>query len=349
MDFSLDWFTSIPGLLITAGVLLLLIALIILIATRKKKKDTLAENTDAAATQPAPDASPQAEAVAMPTATPTGAVPEMNSPALSTGTIMDIPAPVDVAPQQPTDPNMANTMAMPTMDTTTPAPAVTPVDPMAQPSVQEMPTAEATPVMPTEVTPVAPEPVAPAAEPAPAMPTVDPMAAPEVAPIAPTVAPEPVAPAVEPTPAMPTVDSMPAPEVAPIAPTVAPEPVAPAVEPASAMPTVDPMETPVADATATVAPEQVTPAVESIAPVADQTAQQGPVIYGGANPIVPEINIQEPQHQIYGGANPLENTQSIPISNLVGPNQQNVVQTPTAEPTIIAQQPAPEQPINPGQ
>ena len=85
----------------------------------------------------------------------------------------------------------------------------------------------------------------------------------------------------------------------------------------------------------------------------DQTVAQPspePVIYGGANPIVPEINIQEPQHQIYGGANPLENTQSIPISNLVG-QQQNVVQTPTPEPTIVTPQVAPtvEQPTNMGQ
>ena len=294
MDFSLDWFTSIPGLLISAGVLLLLIALIILIATRKKKKDTPAENTDAAAAQPAPTATPQAEAVAAPTATPTGAAPEMNSPALSTGSIMDIPAPVEATPQQPMDPNVANTMAMPTMDASAPAPAVPPVDPLAQPSVQGMPTAEVAPVMPAEATSVTPavEPAMPAVEQAPVMPTVDAVASPEVAPVAPTV------------------DPMATPEVAPVTPTAAPEPVA---------------------------------------PVAEQAAQQGPVIYGGANPIVPEINIQEPQHQIYGGANPLENTQSIPISNLVGPNQQNVVQTPTAEPTIVVQQQAPEQPINPGQ
>ena len=92
----------------------------------------------------------------------------------------------------------------------------------------------------------------------------------------------------------------------------------------------------------------------SVTPVAQQPAMpqaEQPVIYGGANPIVPEINIQEPQHQIYGGANPLENTQSIPISNLVGPNQQPVVQTPAPEPTIVTEQPTPVvgQPTNMGQ
>lgn len=97
------------------------------------------------------------------------------------------------------------------------------------------------------------------------------------------------------------------------------------------------LETPVAP----VAPE----------PVVQQPAQAEPVIYGGANPIVPEINIPETQHQIYGGANPLENTQSIPISNLVGQNQQTVVQTPTPEPTIVVEQqpPVAGQPTNIGQ
>ena len=113
-------------------------------------------------------------------------------------------------------------------------------------------------------------------------------------------------------------------------------PVAPTVEPAVPI-----METPVAPVVETIVP---TPAVE-------QQATPQPVIYGGANPIVPEINIQETPHQIYGGANPLENTQSIPISNLVGPNQQQVVTTPTPEPTIVSQQPTPvvSQPTNMGQ
>lgn len=38
MDFSLDWFLSIPGLLITGGVLLFLIAFILLIVTMLKGK-----------------------------------------------------------------------------------------------------------------------------------------------------------------------------------------------------------------------------------------------------------------------------------------------------------------------
>ena len=38
MNFSLSWFTSTPGLLITGGVVLLIIALIILIMNGKKTK-----------------------------------------------------------------------------------------------------------------------------------------------------------------------------------------------------------------------------------------------------------------------------------------------------------------------
>ena len=38
MNFDLSWFTTIPGLFITAGVILLIIALIILIITGKKSK-----------------------------------------------------------------------------------------------------------------------------------------------------------------------------------------------------------------------------------------------------------------------------------------------------------------------
>ena len=38
MNFSLEWFTTVPGLLITGGVLLLIVALIILIVTTRKAK-----------------------------------------------------------------------------------------------------------------------------------------------------------------------------------------------------------------------------------------------------------------------------------------------------------------------
>ena len=154
----------------------------------------------------------------------------------------------------------------------------------------------------------------------------------------------PAAPAVEPI--APVMDTPAAPVVEPIAP-VMETPAAPVVEAIAPV-----METPAAPAVEPIAPVMETP-VAPVAPepVVQQPAQAEPVIYGGANPIVPEINIPETQHQIYGGANPLENTQSIPISNLVGQNQQTVVQTPTPEPTIVVEQqpPVAGQPTNIGQ
>lgn len=386
MDFSLDWFLSIPGLLISGGVLLFLIALILLIATmvkKKKEKNTVATAT--ATNNEVPAQNPQAAQTAMPQATMANnsTLPEMNSPSVTGGTIMDIPAPTmpQAVPQMPDmNANMAmNTgmpmgaqpnMAMPSMDVTGgQMPAMQqPIDPtMQQPMVPPTQTpAQESMVAPTEMTPptvespqapvvepmvqniqpqVTPEvqPIAPIEQQAPAMPSVEPIAPIEQqAPIMPSV--EPIAPIEQQAPVMPSVE--------PIAPTVAtPEPIAqqpvvqPEVAPTPVMPTVEPMGQPVTmEPTVQPTPVEVAPAMDP-----NQQPQQGPVIYGGASPIVPEININEQQHQIYGGANPLENTQSIPISNLTG--QQNVVQTPTPEPTMVTPQVAPvgEQPTNIGQ
>ena len=84
---------------------------------------------------------------------------------------------------------------------------------------------------------------------------------------------------------------------------------------------------------AQVQPEMAMPQMET--PI--QPAQKEPVIYGGASPIVNNIDFHQESHQIYGGANPLENTQSIPISNIAGPNATQV-QTPTETPTMITPQ-----------
>ena len=165
------------------------------------------------------------------------------------------------------------------------------------------------------------------------------MPTPAVAP----VTPEPVAP----TTPMPQVATMPSVEqVAPIA----PEQVTPVTPQAPAMPTVEPvMQAEVTPEMPTVQPIAPTPQAPVEQPAIQPQTSTGPVIYGGANPIVPEININEPQHQIYGGANPLENTQSIPISNLTG--QQNLVQTPTQEPAMVTPQvtPVAGEPNNMGQ
>ncbi len=53
-------------------------------------------------------------------------------------------------------------------------------------------------------------------------------------------------------------------------------------------------------------------------------------IYGGVSPVVPEPKVEVP-HQIYGGANPLENTQSVPISQIANDINPN---TGYAQPTV---------------
>lgn len=113
----------------------------------------------------------------------------------------------------------------------------------------------------------------------------------------------------------------------------------------------EPVQTPV-----TPAPE-VTPAQpEIITPVQEAPVMEQPPVeqanngaYGGASPTVGDVNVSNPAPaggQIYGGANPLENTQSIPISNIVGPNASQAPEAAPqpAEPTMITPQPEPVQP-----
>ena len=46
MNFDLTWFTEIPGILVTIGIVLLIVALILLVVTGKRsKKETNADGT----------------------------------------------------------------------------------------------------------------------------------------------------------------------------------------------------------------------------------------------------------------------------------------------------------------
>lgn len=72
-SFSLDWFMTIPGMLITGGVVFLIIALIIFIATGNKKPKT---NKEVQAVQEA--SKQEAVATASQTVTPTPVVPTNN-------------------------------------------------------------------------------------------------------------------------------------------------------------------------------------------------------------------------------------------------------------------------------
>ncbi len=139
INFDLNWFLTIPGMLITGGILLLLIALIIFIATSgsgKKKKSEI--KTD----EPAPVADP---AVANPM--------DMNA----------IP-PMGMGPVAPVEPSVVSEMVNPTP--VAPVVEPTPVVPepvMPEPTVNVQPI-DSAPVAPTFVPPV----TEPVVEPTPA-------------------------------------------------------------------------------------------------------------------------------------------------------------------------------------
>ena len=86
-SFDLSFFTSIPGLLITGGVLLLLIALIIFIATGSKKGKKEDKKEDVTVVVENKDVNEQDKEPfnAMPTVTP---VSQPNTNALENGSII---------------------------------------------------------------------------------------------------------------------------------------------------------------------------------------------------------------------------------------------------------------------
>ena len=311
MNFDFGWFLTVPGILITGGVLLLIVALIILIATSGKKNkenqevveeasaDTNNQNVAEQSVEPAmPEAA--SEAVA-----PTEVVPEMDQPQPvdANDSIMNMPEPV-VAGAAPEANQMGD--VQPIQE----APAFEPqVANVEQPAIE--PVAE-TPVMeqPVQEAPV----------------TETPAFEPQVANVEqPTMEPVAEAPVMEQPAVQPVVE-------APVMEQPAAMPEAPVAQPtmeANSVPNIDNGVQPVAEA----------PAVE--------VANPEPAVYGGTNPTVSDVNVSAPQAeqpQIYGGANPLENTQSIPISNIVGPNAgQDATQVPAAEPTMVNPQVQPVQ------
>ena len=212
MDFS--WFGTIPGMLITGGVLLLIISLIIFISTMgkkgKKDKNSVEEKSLEGAKEMVSESSlsnsvsaPVIDAIptgtdsitGMPNvafATPTPVQPEVVSPMSGTA-----PVQPEVAPPMPG--------AVPVQpEVAQPMPEAAPVQPEV---VQPMP----------EAAPVQPEMVQPMPEVAPVQPEVVPPM-PEVAPVQPEV--------VQPMPEVAPVQSevvQPMPETAPVQPEVAPQ------------------------------------------------------------------------------------------------------------------------------
>ena len=79
-------------------------------------------------------------------------------------------------------------------------------------------------------------------------------------------------------------------------------------------------------------PQVVVPTVSEVTPQPVEAISSGPVIYGGANPAVTDLNVSRENHQIYGGADPLQNTQTIPTTN-------PTMSTVPNEPVMVSQQP----------
>ena len=198
MDFS--WFGTIPGMLITGGVLLLIISLIIFISTMgkkgKKDKNSVEEKSLEGAKEMVSESS-LSNSVSAPVidAIPTGtdSITGMPNVAFATPTPVQPEVVSPMSGTVPVQPEVAQPMpgAVPVQpEVAQPMPEAAPVQPEV---VQPMP--EAAPVQPEvvqpmpEVAPVQPEVVPPMPEVAPVQPeVVQPM--PEASPVQPEVAPQ---------------------------------------------------------------------------------------------------------------------------------------------------------------
>ena len=85
------------------------------------------------------------------------------------------------------------------------------------------------------------------------------------------------------------------------------------------------------------------PTITETNPVVEETPKVNErLIYGGASPVVPNIEVAHVEHRpIYGGANPLDNTQSIPVAHQASTPMNNSVNSteasiPTIEPASVA-------------
>lgn len=345
--FSLSWFTTIPGLLITGGVLLLVIALVIFIVTsRKDKKEKKNNEVDKnSVTVPVQNVS-QAAA-------PVGVQP-VAMPAVDMG---GTPAPV-----QPVTPV---SVGMPEI-------AVNPVNTQDM-SVNVMPTIQPPEVAFNNVSSMPGENIAPTPE----IPVV---ATPEINSIAPPVVGSDYSNINNEVAAVPYVSNVMNQSVVnnslPVTPDITsyttavennipsyPEnPINNIVDNAVVSPTpvVEEVPTMPINNGYNMTQEQVVPSVEQVvpemqdvvAPTITNTVDSysapsiAPVsntsIYGGANPVVSDVAMPEvsQQHQIYGGANPLETTQSVPIAEIANEINANNTQ-PVIQPEVQVMQSAP--------
>lgn len=284
MNFDLSWFKTVPGLLITCGVVLLIIALIIFIVTSKNNKNAKKEaqdnNPKGEDTTPKDNVQPVSDGVSSETVaavnTDAGANTSVETPVQNATPVTEnvgIEALQNMQPTQSVNPTPIEVEAVSS------APVVEDTPALSSPVVNN-PTVDAYQAMANNAAILndnyVQEPVAPVSQ---SVESIE--VAPEVTPVMNSVT----------APATPV-------EVAPIldSPVVQPEVSAP-INPEVISPSVDAIPTPVAPTVSSVSNEQH-------------------AIYGGVSQILPNdmsINTGSSNHQIYGGANPLENTQSLPI------------------------------------
>lgn len=341
--FSLSWFTSIPGILITVGVLLLIVALIIFIVTsqknKKKGQDSEKNNTSLQAVD-------QSLAAPSPTITPMpidNGIQQVNT--------VDQSVPIQsIAQTTPITNNMPSPYSGPIVDNTSNGPMNTTMPIMDNSSIytpssnistiSEQPYNQAnissdvsisSPVMP----PIAPPTQDIVSNPISMEVSTEPMMN-----STPTI-PQVEVPVVQPVDNIASVENlninanenvanvsisdnaqinMVQPLSVPTIPSTVPDtPVVNEVS-SSAIPVVEPISSP----SPVIMPEVSSP-IDNINnnmnPVQQESTSitdHSTPIYGGASPIVPDISAMQNTPQIYGGANPLENTQSVPISQIAG-------------------------------
>ena len=357
MSFDLSWFTTISGMFITGGVILLIIALIILLITgrnskkEKKKKEMELANADGNVSLDSTNVQPVA-----------GQVPVAGNSAIQNnvvGVTQDVnssmmPAENMVTPVSNVEfssmsnvplggsTGISDTFAAATPMSVSQEPSVMVSEPVAVQSNQSMNAIPETMnsvsavdfnggvssssvngfAMPEEPVPVVQSVTPSAMENAPSGPSAF-----DASQVSIPVIGEPVPMATEPVP----MTAEPAPMI---------------TEPAVQNPvSIDSNPIPVVSATPSIAestvstpvvdnpiPQVVVPTVSEVTPQPVEAISSGPVIYGGANPAVTDLNVSRESHQIYGGADPLQNTQTIPTTN-------PTMSTVPNEPVMVSQQP----------
>ncbi len=344
--FSLSWFTSIPGILITVGVLLLVVALVIFIVTSQKNKKKGQGNEQNAASSQSIEQGPEAPS---PTITPM----PMDNGIQQASTIGQ------AVPGQPVSQMPPVTNVMPS--------------PYSSPVADNNSTVSMSPTIPTmnnnigdnnssiyaSSSNISSMPVQPYAQPtvgseitsSPAMPSIAPEQDIVSNPVSMEVSTEPMintapmgpqfeVPIIQPVDSMNPVENLNIntnenvasvgvldnnqanivpPSTAPIVqPTLSTAPIA-VEDSSSVVPVVETSSSP----TSVTIPE-ISNSVDNITNNNINNVKQENVpatdistpIYGGVSPIVPEVSTTQNTPQIYGGANPLENTQSVPISQI---------------------------------